>query len=401
MENGLGAYFESYLEKQSLFMNKTALQTNYIPENIFYREDQLKQIASILAPCLRNQKVSNLFIYGKPGTGKTLTMKHVAQNMEEVAKKRKLLLKIIYVNCKLKKVADTEYRLIAHLAREFGKAIPPTGLPTDEVYSIFFRELDKEEKNILIILDEVDVLVGKIGDEMLYNLTRINAELKNAKVSIVGISNDIIFTEGLDPRVKSSLSEEEIVYSPYNAEQLQKILFQRVTSSFQHGVVKEGVVEKCAALAAREHGDARRAIELLRVAGELAEREGSDFVDISHLDKAEEKVEKDKVLELVKNQPKHYQATLYSIFELGTKKNAALFTGEVYEYYKKVCERVALRPLTQRRVSDIIGEFDILGVVNAKVVSKGRFGRTREIFPSTSFSLLGSVKEVLCEGLGL
>ncbi|MAF35273.1 cell division control protein Cdc6 [Candidatus Woesearchaeota archaeon] len=401
MEKGLGQFFEDYLEQESLFTNKEHLQPNFVPETITHRDEQLHSVASILAPCLRCQKPSNLFVYGKTGTGKTLTVTYTTQQLESVAKKKNLPLKIIYLNCKLKKVADTEYRLIAQLAREFGKAIPPTGLPTDEVYSIFFKEIDKEKRIILIVLDEIDVLVGKIGDEMLYNLTRINAELKNAQLSIVGISNDVIFTERLDPRVKSSLSEEEIIYPPYNALHLQQILEQRVKLSMRKNAVAEGVIAKCAAIAAREHGDARRAIELLRVSGELAERDGSTQIAIAHIDQAEDTIEKDKVIELVKGQPKHYQATLFSIFDLGTQRKDALFTGEVYEHYKYVCQQVALRPLTQRRVSDIIGEFDVLGVINAKVISKGRFGRTREIFPSTSQGLVDNAKATLSEELGL
>lgn len=401
MDGGLNNYFEQYLQQDSIFINKEFLQPNFMPSTIAFRDEQLKICASILAPCLRCQKPSNLFVYGKTGTGKTLTIKFTTQQLQQVAKKKNIPLKIIYLNCKLKKVADTEYRLIAQLAREFGKAIPPTGLPTDEVYNIFFKELDKEKQIILLVLDEIDVLVGKIGDEILYNLTRINSELKNAQLSIIGISNDVIFTETLDTRVKSSLSEEELIYPPYNALQLQKILEQRVRLCFRKGSVGEGVIAKCAAITAREHGDARRALELLRVAGELAERGGLNAVALCHLDKAEEKIEKDKVLEIVKSQPKHYQATLYAIYDLSMQRNSALFTGEVYEHYKKICDKIALRPLTQRRVSDILGEFDVLGVVNAQVISKGRFGRTREIFPSTSMHLAQDAKLTLGEELGL
>jgi len=155
------------------------------------------------------EKPSNIFIYGKTGTGKTLSMRYLADQMITLADNKRIPLKIIYLNCKLKKIADTEYRLIAQLAREFGKDIPPTGLPTDEVYNIFFKTLDEEKRIIILVLDEIDQLVKKAGDELIYNLTRINSELKNSQTSIVGISNDLVFANNLDPRVKSSLSEEK------------------------------------------------------------------------------------------------------------------------------------------------------------------------------------------------
>ena len=141
-QKGLSTFFENFLKKDSIFANKKALQSNYVPTVIKHRDKEIDQLANILAPALKMEIPSNVFIYGKTGTGKTATVLYVADQILQVAKKRQIALKIVYVNCKMKRVADTEYRLIAHLAREFGKAIPPTGLPTDEVYKSFFSGID-------------------------------------------------------------------------------------------------------------------------------------------------------------------------------------------------------------------------------------------------------------------
>lgn len=396
---GLKGFFEDFLKRDSLFKQKAILQASYMPEEILHREIEIKQLANILAPCLRLEKPSNLFVYGKTGTGKTLTLKYVCNHLLEISKNQGLPLKVIYVNCKLSKVADTEYRLIAQLARELGKEIPPTGLPTEEVYKIFHHAITEKKVELLVVLDEIDQLIKKAGDEIIYNLTRINIELKGSQITLVGISNDLLFTDNMDPRVKSSLSEEEVVFAPYNALQLQDILKKRATPAFKEGVLKEGVIEKCAAYAAREHGDARRALELLRVAGELAERNEQQHVVIEHIDGAEEKIEKDRVLDIIKTQPKQQQATLFAILSL--KKNNAIFTGEIYDLYKQICAKVGLRPLTQRRTSDIIAEMDMLGIINAKVISKGRFGRTREISLSIPASLITKITSVLEQSLGI
>jgi len=400
-KEGLKEYFESFLSKKSMFSDKKALQANFIPETIPFRDDQIKQIAETLAPCLRLEKASNLFVYGKTGTGKTLTVKYTTEKIKTLAEERDLPIRVIYVNCKLKKIADTEYRLVAQLAREFGKAIPITGLPTDEVYRIFYEVLDKEKKVVILVLDEIDQLVKRTGDEILYNLTRINAELKKSQISLIGISNDLMFTDNLDPRVKSSLSEEEILFPPYNAIQLQDILKQRASLSFMQGAVSEGVVEKCAAYSARENGDARRAIELLRVAAEIAERNAQNKVGIEHIDLAEEKIEKDRIVDIVGTQPKQFQTTLYSIMLITKSGDEAIFTGEIYDVYKQVCSQTGLRPLTQRRVSDILAELDMLGIINARVISKGRYGRTKEISLATSSGINTKIKGLLEEGLEL
>ncbi len=396
-------FFETYLEKESIFLNKKVLQSNYTPEVIAHRDEQIQKIAGILAPCLKLDKPSNIFLYGKTGTGKTLSVIHTTNKLLELSKQRDLPIKIIYLNCKLKKIVDTEYRLIAHLAREFGKAIPPTGLPTEEVYKTLFEAMDNKNQIIILILDEIDQLVKKAGDELLYNLTRINAELKQAQISLIGISNDLVFVDHLDARIKSSLSEEEVHFPPYNALQIQEILRERSRLAFKTTSIKEGVIEKCAAYAAREHGDARRALELLRVAGELAERENLNAIDVAHIDKAEDNIERDRVLDTVASQPSQFQAVLYATIVLYEKlpKKTCIFTGEIYEEYRNLCKSVALAPLTQRRVSDVIAELDMLGIINAKVISKGRYGRTREISFSIPSVLIEKIKQILAEELAL
>lgn len=195
------------------------------------------------------------------------------------------------------------------------------------------------------------------------------------------------------------MSEEEVVFPPYNALQIQDILKKRADMAFKEGVLQQGIIEKCAAFAAREHGDARRALELLRVAGELAERKGLSNVRIDHLDEAEDKIEKERIIEIVTTQPTQSQATLLSILFLFEKNQKAVFTGEVYELYKQMCYKTDLRPLTQRRISDIIGELDMLGIINAKIVSKGRYGRTREIKTGISHSIKQKIKLSLIKEL--
>jgi archaeal cell division control protein 6 len=395
---GLKGYFEAYIDKDSVFKNKKVLQSNFKPDVIYHRDAQIKQIASVLAPVLKLDKPSNLFIYGKTGTGKTLTVQHTTQEIMNIAKERNLPIKIVYLNCKLKKVVDTEYRIIAQLSREFGKDIPPTGLPTDEVYKIFYGAIEQKEQIFILILDEIDQLVRKIGDEVLYNLTRINTDLIKSQISVIGISNDLSFTDDLDPRIKSSLSEEEFVFPPYNALQIQSILRQRANDAFHENVLEEGLIEKCAAFAARDHGDARRALELLRVSGELAERNGEEKVLIKHLDEAEEKIERDRITDVVSTQPKQHQAIFYAIMSLYENRKETLITGEVYELYRSICDKVGFRPLTQRRVSDVIAELDMLGLINVRVISKGRYGRTREI-SLISENMNKKIKKILEESL--
>jgi cell division control protein 6 len=400
MGNELDKIFEAF-DNNGIFKNKAMLQNSYQPEDIPHRSRQIKQIASILAPILRGERASNLFLYGKTGTGKTLSIQYVRNELlKRVKKDAGFNLRMEYLNCKLKKVSDTEYRILAELIKKFGGEVPATGLPTQSVYDKFIDVVDSEEQTIVLILDEIDQTARKISDDFLYNLTRLNSELTKSQICLVGISNNLTFLDELDPRVKSSLSEEEIVFDPYNALQLQDILSKRAKDVFKDGVVQEGVIAKCAALAAREHGDARRALDLLRIAGELAERDNSKKIYLKYLDEANDKIERDKILDVIRSEPKQFQLVLNSIIQLSEgNPSHHLFTGEVYNFYRDLCIKNHLEILTQRRVSDIIQEFDMLGIITVNVISKGRGGRMREIRLAITKDITNKAKEIIADSL--
>jgi len=400
----LGDIFNSAVNN-SLFKKKGVLQVRYTPESIPHRDDQIKSIAGILASTLRGERPSNLFVYGKTGTGKTLSVQYVQNELLKKAEELQVDVRFEYLNCKLKKVADTEYRILAALIGQLGGHVPATGLPTDQVWSKFIELVDGKKQLIVFILDEVDQAVKKMSDNFLYSLTRLNSELNQAQISIIGISNDVTFLENIDPRVRSSLGEEEFVFPPYNAIQLQDILNDRCSQAFKEGVVAGGVIAKCAAYAAREHGDARRALDLLRIAGELSEREGEEKIGEKYIDLANRKMERDKILDIVESEPKQFQLVLYSIMQLtrSAKKGGLerFYTGDVYNYYQQLCDQTKTDSLTQRRISDILAEIDMLGLINAKVISKGRHGRTREIRLSVPSNLFDKVEKILVDSLGL
>jgi len=402
MARTIQTIFQEFIEKKTpIFKDRNALASHFTPQTIQHRNDQINNLASILAPSLKGARPSNVFIYGMTGTGKTLITKYVGEELEKMSNQTEIKIKVVYINCKMKKTVDTEYRLVAELSRFFGQEVPITGLPTEQIYRIFFNLLDSKNWVVIIVLDEIDYLLKKMGDDFLYNFTRINQDLKKAKVSIIGITNDLQFIDILDPRVKSSLGEEEILFPPYNALELKDILKQRVEIGFYPNVLSEEVIPKCAALAAQEHGDARRALDLLRVAGEIAERENEQKITEKHVDLALEKIDYDRVIESVKSLPKQTKLILWAIITLDEKNQENIQTGDVYSIYEDACKECALHPLTQRRISDLLSELDMMGIINAKIVSFGRYGRTREIRLNLSSNIRNKIKEILKTNLML
>jgi len=368
--------FDSYLIGPRTFANRDALRIDYIPECLPHREEQLKTVAAVLAPFLRGQRGSNLFVYGQTGTGKTAVVRFVLDKLERRSEEAGSNTRTCYLNCR---IAGTEYRVLASLGQSLGVDVPFTGLATTEVLSRFKESLSSRRILLIAALDEIDAIVKEYGDNLLYQLTRLNESLTYGRVSIIGISNDLRFKERLDARVLSSLSEEEVVFKPYTALEIQDILRERSAIAFQRGVLEESALALCAAEAAREHGDARRALDLLRVAGEVAEREGSKRVQEIHVAMAQKRIETDRVSTVLRSMPLHSKFILCGAYLLSTVGGKGTVTGDIYEVYKELCAQSRTESLTHRRVSGLINELDVLGLLNTQLVSLGRYGRTKRI----------------------
>jgi len=383
--NVLDDVFDSFVNGVRLFKDREVLRHDYLPQKLPHREEQIRLLGETVAPVLRASRCSNIFIYGKTGTGKTAVTKFVLSHLEGKAKEYGAQVKFCYINCRM---TGSEYRVFASLSQSVGLTIPFTGLSVGEVFDRFRVGLDSYKTLFIVVLDEIDALIKDRGDAFMYELTRINETLSKSKVSIIGISNDLRLKEFLDPRVFSSLSEEELVFRPYDAAELRNILYERSRLSFQEGVLSEPALNICSALAAAEHGDARRALDLLRVAGEVAERQGARMITEEHVRQAEKHIEHNRVVEALKNLTMHSKLVLLSVYHLN-KPSAT--TGEIYDVYNALCGEMGAALLTQRRLSTLINELDSMGLVNARVVSMGRYGRTKKIRLEISRSIIRDV----------
>ncbi len=374
--------------------SRDILRADYIPQELPHREKELNQIVSILSTGMEGGVPSNIFIYGTTGTGKTAVVLNVKRQLVEVEsylmERRLRPMRVLHVNCRL---FDTKYALLSRIGNLLSTTETiPSGWPTERVYNQLVKNIEAEEATIILALDEVNALLEKSGDEALYHLSRINQDLNKSRLTIISITNNPNIWSILNPSVRSTLTPEDVYFESYNAEQLRDILEERARKAFNDEVLDDGVIPKCAAIAAQEKGDARIALELLRKAGEIAEREGAKKVTEDHVSKANKAIETNKVVSVIRGLPFHSKAVLLSIYAHMRDGFRKVSTGEVYDVYSMVCDECGKSPLTQRRVSDLISELDMLGIARSLVISKGRYGRTKEIRLAAS---LADVREGL------
>jgi len=373
--------FDNFLQVNSLFTNKEVLRHTHMPNRLPHRENEVEAIMFNLVEALKGNVPSNMVIYGPSGAGKTAVINFICRQLSEKGQQIDRYINPVYVNCRK---IDTQYRALTHMSNSLleeyeNEDIPFTGWPTDRVFSELVKRMDRRGGVHVLVLDEIDHLVKKSGDDLLYNLTNLNAELKDARCSVIGISNDLKFTGYLDSRVSSRLGQEDLAFKPYNASQLQDILTERAKLGISAGVLSSAVIRLCSALAAQEHGDARRALNLLRVSTEKAEQCGEEKVLERHVRMAQNQIECDQITPAIASLPSQQKLVLFSILQIEDHGLRNIATGEIYEVYKQACKHFGNNILTQRRLTSLLGELDTLGIITAKAISRGRYGRTKQV----------------------
>ncbi len=372
--------FEDLMQQSGIFNDMNVLSPHYVPEVLPHREKEIESIMKTVMPALKNTKPKNMFLYGKTGTGKTCCSKSVMDKFNQM--KKNALMK--YMNCR---IYDSRYKIVFKVVSEICRYEAKIGYPLSKLYESMLEWVEENNMHLVVVLDEVDMV--RDVDDLVYTLTRINDELEQGSISIIGISNRLHFKDKLDPRSKSALYEKEIVFRPYNATQLYEIIKQRAENAFKKGTCDQAALRMAAALAARETGDARYALKLIHKAGMLANDNCDAKVTEGHVEQARRSVDEDLVVEAIATLPQHEQIALYGISllqlkgssykRLGDDGKDVFMSGEVYESYSNACKSLNVSPRSARWFSEYLHDLDMLGLITLSSSGKGTRGQTRFI----------------------
>lgn len=358
---------ELFTREDPIFVNKELLEINHLPDGgrIVGRDAEISKVANAVNPAIFGQSPSNVLIYGKTGTGKSLCAKYVSTRLVETAAEEDVDAEAAYVDCAQDTTETQTVQTIASKLNdpeETGVNIPDKGISTATYYKRLWTILDDQHDVALIILDEIDKLED---DSILMQLSRAGeaGKIENCKIGVIGISNKIRYKDRMDERVKSSLCEREFVFPPYDAEQLNDIMEAR-RDAFREGVLEDGVISRTAALAAREHGDARKAIDILRYAGEIAQAEEAEVVREDFVDRARDQAETDRFRELIRGSTPHsrYVLQALTILSLDNPNEEGFRTTTIYDLYEQICRQEGSEALSLRRVRDLLKEHAFLDV---------------------------------------
>ncbi|WP_114578749.1 orc1/cdc6 family replication initiation protein [Saliphagus sp. LR7] len=359
-----------------IFANKDLLKIGHVPEadRIVGRDEEISKLAKRLNGAVHGYSPENVMIYGKTGTGKSLVSKHVCQRAQN-ASQDDVNIGTAYIDCA---EDNTETQAISSLAAKLndestsGITVPHTGLSTSKYYKLLWKILDAQFDSVIIILDEIDLMND---DSVLMKLSRAEEAGKiDCSVGVIAISNKIQYVDNVNERVKSSFQHKELFFKPYDANQLREIMNNR-EDAFQDDILTADVIPLSAAFAAQEHGDARKAIDILRHAGEVAYESDAEQVKEEHVRQAQQHAEKDRFRELVNGAPTQAKVALFALTELSINSNDdAFLTSRVYDQYELICNDLDVDILSVRRFRDILKEQAFLGVIEIEKINKGSAG---------------------------
>ena len=363
----------------SIYADRDALREDYQPNSVVGRAAELDAYKAALQPVINGEQPNNVFLYGKTGVGKTVTTRYLLDHLQQdAAAHDDLDLTVLMLNCDgVTSSYQVATRLVNRL-RDETRQISSTGYPLAAVYEKLWADLDALGGTVLVVLDEIDTIED---DSILYQLPRArdNDNISEAKLGLIGISNDFEFRQELSSKVKSSLCETELHFPTYNADELRSILERRVEVAFRDGVVEDAVVRYCAAVGARDAGDARQSIELLMKGGDLAREENADRVTEEHVKRGKELLERSRVAEGIAGLTSHGRYILYALLTLHLEDETPVRTRNLRPRYTTICHAVGNDPLVPRRMRDHLGDLTMLGIADVTERNEGRDGgRYRE-----------------------
>jgi archaeal cell division control protein 6 len=370
------------VEKENLlFANKTFLDNLTLPSQIIGREKRAKELVRFLLGYKHGLVVPFLSVYGRSGSGKSTVVKFICENLDED-------MSYAFVNLrKARTVFGCANLILTELGLPTLKSAQGINTAIEHISNAIEQRLRNNNKNnnsgnnaaklFVLVLDEFDVLLydkrGKPSD-FIYKLLVMEEKLreKGYLMCIVAISNNVMSDYEIDDRVRSRIGTSEVFFEPYSQQAVLEILKDRAAKAFSQPVDYE-ILQYSADQSSKEHGDARRAIDLLRVAAEIAGKRG-EKISKMHIDAAVARLQRDRVSTTLSSASFHLKLVAAALARISYLTQEVWHsTSTVYNQYCRMLQG-GIKPLTYRRIAELLTELENMGLVLSHTSSKGRHG---------------------------
>ena len=372
----------------SVFTNRDLVEPDTIidEERIVGRDEQLESVVSFLKPTLQENRPPNMLLYGPAGTGKSLIIRAVTQQIIELCKSKGERFGVVSINCQpINTLDQAVYELVQTVAKNVDAevGVPETGVSTKRKYRRLYELINENYDSVIFILDEIDLLVGRRAKDepayskLLYQLSRAsNTNDIEGRVSVAALTNDPKFMENIDGRAESSFNPRDVYFPDYDANQLRQILKNR-RDAFRPDALEDDVIPLVAAFAAQSHGDARKAIDLFRGAGDLADERGEEEVREEHVRESQEEIDKDRSLKLVEGLTTQKKISLYAtaaVARYSRRSGSSVPSPVGFKVYQWVTDELDADQMTRETYVKYVKELSTYGLISTSRKSRGRGG---------------------------
>ncbi|EOD42454.1 Cdc6-related protein, AAA superfamily ATPase [Candidatus Nanobsidianus stetteri] len=382
--NSIIDYFLADFEKISnknnnIIIDGRYFEEDFVPYEIKFRDKEKEIILSNINLFLNRNTGSNLFLYGTTGTGKTLIARYLNKGISFYSAKNKLKVKVAYINCKQILSDDIDYYIFKRIYEELVNINIKSGFRKNDIYENIYKFIINNDYKLIIILDEVDNIFRKSENtEILYLLLR-NYDINFLnRIRLILISNSPSFISQLDQRIKSSFSSIiQVRFSPYNYYELREILKDRAIKALKPGSISEEDINYISARVSKEFsGDARIAINVLRLSATIAYNKNKEKIDREDIDEAFSSVDLNILESIISTLNKTQKLILLALIKEQIKNEDFVTFNNLYEEYVNLSNNFGISILDKtvvyknlKKIESIFGE-----LIESKIISNGKKG---------------------------
>ena len=407
--------------KGRIILDPRPLNVDVVPDTLLHRRNELQMLELFFKPLLEELDYGAsipiiVSIDGKHGVGKTHLVEYfylkylcpqaipsldeskfseISNNMQRLSKYCQRKSKIIRIRISAYTMNLTVNQLLATISNKLRLLIQPRGLSPQEILNVIFDYLRKNDKYLLLVLDDFQYSLMRRGDEVAKFIVRLYEDYEDERrIHTIFIMDDLNTALGYvdDVKTRNEMKINYIHLAPYLVNEMYDILWYRAQKALHPSAYDDEIIEYIATNVGCESkencvgylGSARVGIEVLLKAALSAEYKGKnriDFDDVrsalsSILERGEDLLRLDDILRNLNEHELLFLLAVARTLAASSGSKGGVLIGEVEEEYRRICEALGIEPRKHTQVYTYAKRLAQLGVIKRSVGGKNMRGRS-------------------------